>query len=107
MLRIIGNGFLMLAAMMLMLWSVWHLFFGKNGYMVMQNFEEKIAISEQQITFLQQEYDNLYHKINLMKGDNPDLDLLEEQIRKVLFYGRKDELILTPTEEEFTIITSP
>ncbi len=107
MLRTMGNGFLMLAAMMLMSWSAWHLVFGKNGYMVMQNFEQKITIAEQQITFLQKEYDSLYHKINLMKGDSPDLDLLEEQIRKILFYGRTNEVILTPTEEEFTIITSP
>ncbi len=105
-LRNLGNALLMMAALLLMLWSIWHLFFGKNGYVVMEDLEEKITISQQQIDILQQEYDKLYHKINLLKSNPPDLDLLEEQIRKILYYGQDDEVILLPQKTELTIISS-
>lgn len=105
-LRTFGNALLMMAALLLMLWSVWHLIFGKNGYLVMQDLEEKNFISQQQIDILQQDYDKLYHKINLLKANPPDLDLLEEQIRKILYYGQDDEVILQPQETELVIISS-
>lgn len=96
--------FLFLIALTLMLWSGWHMAFGHSGYFKMKDLEYRIELSAQQISFMQKDYDALYHRISLLKQDPPDLDLLEERVRNVLHYAAEEDFVLELEDDELEVI---
>ncbi len=70
------------------------LFFGQKGLIEMMDLKNQIANQDLTKKELINEIKNKKIKVDAMKSDSLDLDLLDEQARKSLGYSNKNEVIV-------------
>ena len=85
-------------AIILLVYFVYHIIQGERGLLAWMRLKQKIDISEQQLKHVQEDQSLLEQRVYLMRPDSLDLDMLEEQARKYLNYGDKEELTIYDTE---------
>lgn len=66
---------------------------GDRGILSLFELTERQKILKDEVRILEEEKRILQSKVNRMKPDSLDLDLLEEQARKNLGYAQKNETI--------------
>lgn len=71
----------------------YHLVSGQNGIIAYLKLEEEFATTEQKADALRAERLQMESKVGMLYSKSLDLDMLDEQARRVLGYARPDEII--------------
>ena len=72
----------------------YHLFSGNNGLLAKDEWIEKNSLNQQHINALNAQYTNILNNIALLKGDDIDQDMLDEQLRRTTGFAKPDEVII-------------
>ncbi|WP_185961219.1 septum formation initiator family protein [Telmatospirillum sp. J64-1] len=76
----------------------YHTIQGDRGLLAWHRLGQEIKEAEQVLARVQEERDQLAHRVSLLRPESLDPDMLEERARMMLHMGRDDEIvILTPT----------
>jgi cell division protein FtsB len=79
---------------------IFHIFNGARGAISMSKLSKEVVSLEGELKKTKEENAFLENKINLIRSDNLDLDLLEEQALSIIgFAGSNDIIVLLPREE--------
>jgi cell division protein FtsB len=73
---------------------VWHAVNGDRGLKVSGEYEKSIAMLQRQLDVTKAERAQWTHRIDLMRGEAIDGDILEEEARTTLDRVGKDELVI-------------
>jgi cell division protein FtsB len=73
---------------------VWHAVNGERGLKAKDEYERQIASLRSDLQKLRSEHDQWRHKIELMKGETIDRDLLDEETRNLLGRVCKNDLVI-------------
>jgi cell division protein FtsB len=89
---------LVLAAMLgLLVYLVSGLSGGERGLAAAAQLRREIAVLKTEYAALNGERSYLQRRVDAMDPQHPDLDMLGEQARRVLFFSEPGELIIAPT----------
>jgi cell division protein FtsB len=78
---------------------LYHTIQGDHGWMAMLRLKNQVAASQDNLSELQKEHQDLDHRIHMMRPESVDPDLLDEESRKSLDYSKpKDIIIVTPQD---------
>lgn len=77
----------------LVFYFLYNILNGDRGILALFELSEKHKVLQDEVKILEEERAILQSKVSRMRSDSLDLDLLEEQARKNLGYGEKDETI--------------
>ena len=95
--RYISNVVLSVLGVFIIVYFLYIAIYGDRGFLERKRLQTVEANAEETLARLKEENESFSHKINLMKGENPDEDLLEEQARWLLNLSKPNEvIILTP-----------
>ena len=72
----------------------YHLVQGGHGFITLLQLRLTVAEAEEIKDTLTARRETLEHRVNLLRPDSLDPDLLEEQARKMLGYGFADDIIV-------------
>ncbi len=87
-----------ICALCLMLYFIYHIIQGERGILSWLRLQQKISDAEQQLTVVQEEQEILERRVQLLRPDSLDPDMLEERARKVLNFAKKDEVVIYDKE---------
>ena len=83
----------------LLFYFIFHIISGARGAISWAKLTKEVIKVEKELEELKEENEFLANKINLIRSDNLDLDLLEEQARNILgFAYENDIVVLLPRE---------
>ncbi|MCH9753738.1 MAG: septum formation initiator family protein [Alphaproteobacteria bacterium] len=77
----------------LIFYFLYNILSGDRGILALFELSERHKILQDEVQILEEERSILQNKVSRMRSDSLDLDLLEEQARKKLGYGRKGETV--------------
>lgn len=80
--------------LILIVYFIYHVFQGDRGVLAWFRLDTKISEARDQLKKLEATREGLENKVNLLSPKSLDLDMLEEQSRKILNFTREDELIV-------------
>lgn len=89
-------------AILLIFYCIYQAIKGDRGLSSLFHFSKKQEILQEEIEKLRAERLSIENKVNALKSDSLDIDLLDEQARRVLGYARDDETIYMDADEEVT-----
>lgn len=75
---------------------VYHTVQGDRGVIAMLSLQNEVAEAEATLSVLRTERQFVEARVDALSDTSLDLDLLEEQARRILNYSRPDEMILLP-----------
>lgn len=75
----------------LLAYFAYHAASGERGFFAMLALQEDLNSAHNELDNVRAERMNFEHRVALMRSDSLDLDLLDEQVRKVLIYAAPDE----------------
>jgi cell division protein FtsB len=78
----------------LVAYFAYHAVQGDRGLNAWWRLSQKIELAQATLTALQSQRANLDGRVALLRPDSLDPDMLEEQARKLLNFGRPDELVI-------------
>lgn len=90
---------LLVLALLLLLYFAWHLITGQRGLMAWRQLDDNLHRASIMLSTLSAEEKSLEHRARLLRRDNLDLDMVEEQARHSLGYMEPDEKIILLKEE--------
>jgi cell division protein FtsB len=73
---------------------VYHSIEGDRGLMAYVRLQEQLGEARAQLDEVQAERQALERRVKLLRADNLDPDMLDEQARRILNYSRPDEVII-------------
>jgi len=73
---------------------VWHALNGERGLKTKDEYEHKIALLEDDLHRLHAERTRWEHKIELLRGQTIDRDLLDEEARRLLGEAEKSDMVI-------------
>ena len=73
---------------------VWHAVNGDRGLKVSDEYEKSIAMLDKQLAATKADRAQWQHRIDLMRGETIDRDLLEEQAHSTLDRVSPDDLVI-------------
>jgi cell division protein FtsB len=73
---------------------VWHALNGERGLKTKDEYEHKIAVLEEDLSHLQAERTQWERKIELLRGQTIDRDLLDEEARRLLGEAQKNDMVI-------------
>ena len=80
---------------------LYHTVQGDHGWLAMLRLQGQVNAAQDNLSQLQKERQELDHRVQLMRPDSLDPDLLDEKSRELLNYSKPDEIVvLTPTENK-------
>ena len=71
-----------------------NIFDGNNGLLAHKYLDHEIGLLKQKIAYIQSDNSLLEIKINSLKSNDANTDLIDEQVRSVLGYGKSNEFTL-------------
>lgn len=71
-----------------------YLFFGPNGVLALGRVGVELAEKQAELAILSEKHAKLASDIALMRPDNLDRDMADEQVRKTLGYTKPDEIVI-------------
>ncbi len=83
-----------LIAIFLSLYFGYHIFQGERGVISWFQLSKKVQIDEERLSTLTTEKETLEQRVKLLRPDSIDLDMLDEQARRILNYTKKDEVTI-------------
>lgn len=72
----------------------YHLFQGGRGWFALKTIQTKVVELRNKEQKLKEKKEKMELKVRFMNPSNLDKDLLEEQVKKNLFYAHKNELVI-------------
>ena len=72
----------------------YHAFSGNRGLVAWIDLTYRIEKAHFQLDNIRAERINLEHKVRMLRNESIDLDLLDEQSRRILGYAREDEIVI-------------
>lgn len=79
----------------------YHLVSGNNSLLTMMQLQTKLDESKERLDNIKMERINLQHRVQMISSESLDLDLLDEQARKLLGHSKENEIIYYfPQESE-------
>ncbi|MDR0677664.1 MAG: septum formation initiator family protein [Holosporaceae bacterium] len=73
---------------------IFHIFVGARGTVSWAKLSKEVETLEEELRELKEENDFLENKINFMRSDNLDLDLLEEEAQNSLGFSYDNDIIV-------------
>src|SRR6218665_4178796 len=87
----------LLVGLLLLVYFLYHTMYGEKGYLTMQRLQGEVAKAGQNLQQVQDQRQTLEHRVQGLRPDSLDPDLLEEEARRQLGFTKPDErVILTP-----------
>jgi cell division protein FtsB len=83
-----------LTAIFLSIYFGYHIFQGERGLISWFKLSQKVKIDEEHLANLTAEKETLEQRVKLLRPDSIDLDMLDEQARRLLNYAQKDEVTI-------------
>lgn len=80
-------------AVLLVFYFVFHAFSGKKGVFALSSMQKELLSKSKQLEEKRAKRIEIEHRVNLLKSDSLDLDILEEQVKKNLGFSKKNEKI--------------
>jgi len=81
-------------ACFLTLYFVYHIFQGERGFIAYLKMTKKVKEDEQFLNDLSRQKETLEKRVNLLRPENLDTDLLEEIAKKTLNYRDQAETVM-------------
>ena len=72
----------------------YHLIYGNRSMMALISLDQEIVLARDTLAEVHRERDALERRASLLRPDNLDADMLEEQARRLLNVGRAGDLIV-------------
>ena len=85
---------LLIASLGLFLYFSFHILTGNYGLFSWRSLDKELKENQKTLEALENQESNLQNKVNRLKSDNLDPDLLEECARDMLNVGKKGETII-------------
>lgn len=82
----------------LSLYFCYHIFQGRRGVLSWYRMVKVVNTDEQFLVRLQKEKDALEQRVKLLRPESLDLDMLDEQARRLLNHGSSDETVILASE---------
>jgi cell division protein FtsB len=76
-----------------------HALNGERGFFAFIQLSQEVENSRRELEMLRAERLQIEHRVKLLKNESLDLDLLDEQARRVLGQSKPDELLYIVPEE--------
>lgn len=76
------------------LYFCYHIFQGERGVLSWYRLIKVVQGDEKKLTDLQREKDAIEHRVKLLRPESLDLDMLDEQARRLLNHGQSDETVI-------------
>lgn len=73
---------------------IYHSIQGERGILSMFRLRQKLELVKAELNLLTSQRESLERRVQLLRPDNLDLDLLEERARAILNFARSDEVII-------------
>jgi cell division protein FtsB len=73
---------------------LYHTVQGDHGWLAMLRLQGQVDAAQANLTQLQKEHEQLDHRVQLMRPEHIDPDLLDEQSRKLLDYSKPGDVII-------------
>lgn len=77
----------------------YHTVQGDHGWLAMLRLQSQVNTAQENLSQLQKEHQDLDHRVQLMRPDHLDPDLLDEQSRQMLNYSKPGEIIILTTPD--------
>ena len=98
--RYITNIVLSVLGLFIVFYFLYTAIRGERGFLELNRLKAEAANAEETLARVKEEKESLEHKIQLMRGENADADLLEEEARRLLNFSKPNEvIILTPDQD--------
>lgn len=78
---------------------LYHTVQGDHGWLAMLRLQGQVNAAQDNLSQLQKERQELDHRVQLMRPDHLDPDLLDEQSRKMLNYSKPGEIVILTTPD--------
>ncbi len=72
----------------------YHTFHGDRGLQAWIGLSDRLDALKREKVSLRAQHDWLLHKASLLKEGEPDADMLDEMMRRRLYLGRPDEIVI-------------
>ena len=87
------NVGLTLTLVVLLIYFLFHAINGERGVLSFFRLSNKFEKLHAELEAVRADRIQLEHKVNLLRSNSLDLDLLEEQSKKLLGFARKNEIV--------------
>lgn len=67
--------------------------FGSRGVLAMAFLKSDLDYKQEQLVEIQEKTQKLSHRVTLMRPDSLDLDMLDEQARRIMNYTHPDDIV--------------
>ena len=81
-------------AFFLLMYFLYHLLSGDHGWFAWKTLEKNLDDERKTFLFLEKERLSLENKVNLLRPEHIDPDMLDERIRTMLNNAQEDEIIV-------------
>lgn len=79
--------------LLLLAYFSYHVISGDRGLLALRELSKKVDDRKKKLDMANAEKLELEHKVSLLRNNSLDLDMLEEQARRILGYVGKDEKV--------------
>ena len=80
---------------------LYHTIQGDRGWLAMLRLQQQVNTAQDNLSQMQKEHQELEHRVQLMRPNTLDPDLLDEKSRELLNYSKPGEIvILTPPQNK-------
>ncbi len=76
----------------------YHMISGGRGILAFFKLSSQISSTQSELELVRMERLDLEHNANLLKSESLDLDLLEEQAKKILGFAKPQEIVIIDEE---------
>ena len=92
---------ILIAGLLLLVYFAYHTLYGTKGYLAEQNLHTQLDQTNQNLNAVQTDRKGMERRVQGLKPESLDPDLLDEEARRQLGLSKPDEkVILTPQQQE-------
>jgi cell division protein FtsB len=104
--NIFVHALICLAGALFLFYAVYHFAHGRRGYFALQDVQISLKQAEQELANQQQIEAILSARIRLLHPRSMNLDMLDEQARRVLGYGEAGERIFVYDKQQMDVVAA-
>lgn len=93
--------------LLLLVYFGYHAITGDRGLLALMHLSKEVDESRNNLDQIVADKLTLEHRVSLLRDESLDLDLLDEQSRKLLGYVGKDEVIYMPEKKKVNSLQAP
>ena len=84
---------------LVMFYLGFHAVSGERGVFALFTETRKLDMLQSELTAVKTKHEALEHKVQLLSDNSLDLDLLDEQVRRVTGHAPRDEIVYFPSSK--------